>query len=400
MRVCFRVLAVAAVLMVAGSVARAQDFESIPATELRDQPQRYWARGFVVQDTLVAHAGEESRKIGDRKASPFRTEILGDCFVDHQLRDVLNSLELGKPYLFAGTVYQERRGLFSRDLRYTIVIKRITATMDDSAELARKLAAEAAARGPFAETFASMDRVLTAAQQDLLAYAASSNIAMEALFEASSPHAARVTQAIRQSLTRNEIDSKVPMVEFLARIMTGLLAARNGALAPEPEPVVEPAPEPVAAVETPESAEQEDAVAADEPVAELEPALVVERPIDPEPASAVSDEAADGALSPVVDELEAMDREAEAAAEKAVDEGEPAPVLPVISPVVAPEPDVVEEAVPVEETRVSAPDVVEPAVEEVPVVESTPETEAENERPAPARLPPARIDINAPLPLR
>lgn len=363
--------------------AHAEEYITVESASLKSNPQTYWARGIVFSDVLESIPGGKSVKLGERSYLPIQTRILGTCYIDASLEDAVKQLKLGEEYVFAGSVYQKDSGIIFSKRRFYVVIKRVSAAIKKTGDLAPALQealARSLAEGPYAATLQNLNGLLASAQKELQAYCASSNLDIKAVFEPGSPHAHRAQQTVRQALFELENRTKTPTAEYAVSLVTTFLAVQNGALAPAPAPVpveppaltnepavaptvevlpVEPAaePEPAPISETPAvevvAPEAEPATEPEAVPVEPIPEATLEPVVEPAPEAAVLE-------TPVVVETEAMAAPAEA-------QPEPTPAeAPLAEPLPIEEPIVTEAEAAADEGVRAPPAIAEPVMEEAP----------------------------------
>ena len=352
---------VAGVVLTVATAAWAEEYVKLEPQELKSNPQAYWARGIVFSDVLESAPTAELVKLGDRKYHPIQTRTLGDCYIDSALKETVDALKLGEPYIFSGSVYQKKSGYVFSKVRFFVVIKSVTSTVKEAGEQAEalRLALTGIATNNFyVQPLQILDKVLTVAQRDLQAYCASSNLDIKAVFTPGSAHAGKAVQSVRQALYAEENESKVPTVEFTVSLLTSLLAAHNGGLKVEaPAVAAIPEAQPVAVPEVVPA-----------PPVNPEPEVVMEEPVIEAPPAVV-----------VVEEMPAPAMEEPAPA--VVPEPEPLPE-PVIEPIPEPVPEPLPEPAPV----------VEPTPEELPLIDAP--AEVLEAPPVKTSLPGAKLKLS------
>ena len=257
--------------LVLGHEARGEEYLTVKAPELKANPQNYWARGIVFTDRLQGYASDISVKLGGRRYHVFKTEVLGDCYVDAELMGKLKDVELGKRLAFTGTVYQRDKGWFSSKRQFFIAVNQFDVAVDDLAEKISSLRdsfGQSKVLSPYADTLRILNDILTDAQGELAAACAASNLEVRAVFQPGSTSTTLGYHAARQAMLRKEIETKTPSLEYFVSLLTALLAVHNGGL----EPVATESP--VLPVEP----------VLDETNAPLVEAVTTEAPVEPGPA--------------------------------------------------------------------------------------------------------------------
>ena len=277
--------------------ADAQEFKTTPAKEVAANPQRFWARGLVFRDVLTKAPGKDRETIGERTTYRFETKVVGECFAEEKIAPVLQEMEPGREYIFTGTVFSEKAGLFRRKTRYLVVVEGVIAPAEHMGALTDSIEA-ALANGspddPFVQRLNVLRELIVRVQEAMTTISATEQIDRNALLDPSSEHAEKLAQAARRVVNDLEVESKVPGREHLAQILIGLVALKEGALqppeAPAPAPAVESAP-PSVEQTPPEEPAPEAAPVAEEtkPKKKKKRASAKEeeaKPVEPEPTPA------------------------------------------------------------------------------------------------------------------
>jgi hypothetical protein len=232
-----------AALAATSPAARGEDFDPVPASEIASAPHRFWLSGFVFRETVLGLPGEEHLKLDGQFLYPFQSKVIGTCYATRDSLDAFRDLEVGREYLFAGTVYQKKSRFFGKGKFYVVVNKIVTPAQDPEGLVADLAAAGAATNNVYAEQFRTMALLLGHAQEALLAAAQKGGFPYEEAFDPASPHHDKLDQAARIALFRLENESKVPALEHMVQFITAMLAHRSGFAQPAPA-VTEPAPAP------------------------------------------------------------------------------------------------------------------------------------------------------------
>lgn len=235
------------------SAARADDYEPIKLKDLIQNPQRYWARGFVFKDVLTEAARPDQMRLGKLDVHPLKTKTLGECFVETSLRDQLNALPLGREQIFSGTVYQQKARFFGED-KFYVIINGIVARAEGTADIARDTQAAMKGRAtndPVVTAFSQLEAVLARAQESLLAYSKGEDVPFAELFDPASPHFEKMHQAVRGALFDKEQETKTPALESYVELLAAFLTLRQQPVPPAPTNDIAPPAEPPPAEVTP-----------------------------------------------------------------------------------------------------------------------------------------------------
>ncbi len=249
-----RVLLPALVLCALAWQAGAQEFKTTPAKEVAANPQRFWARGLVFRDVMTKAPGKDRETIGERTTYRFETKVVGECFAEEKIAPVLQEMEPGREYIFTGTVFSEKAGLFRRKTRYVVVVEGVIAPAEQMGALTESIEAvlaNGAPDNPFVQRLNTLRELIVRVQEAMTSISATEQIERGALFDPSSEHADKLAQVARRVVNDLEVESKVPGREHLAQLLIGLVALKEGALQPPPTPVAEPAPEPESVEQAP-----------------------------------------------------------------------------------------------------------------------------------------------------
>lgn len=209
--------------MLAASVTGyAQEYVPVEVTDVKDAPQRFWARGIVFRDVLKEHPGTTTLRVDDQTLTRFKLDTLGEVYAPAELVDRISSLPLDVEYLFSATVSQRGRTfLFLRRQKYVFLIKDVSVVTTDSVSIPDQLANmnRGLTTNIYNRVFASLEYIMADVEKDLFAYATSQNISMEKVFDVNAGHMARVTSSIHSALRRAEDRSKMPAQEFLVSLI-------------------------------------------------------------------------------------------------------------------------------------------------------------------------------------
>ena len=410
-------------LLATSATVLAQEYIPVEVKDLKDSPQRFWARGIVFRDVLKEHPGSSTMRLDDRTITRLVLGTLGEVYAPAELVDRLSALPLDTEYLFSATVSQRgRKYFFQARQKYVVLIKDVAPGSTNSTSIPDQLAKidMGLSTNIYNRVFASLEGIMAEVQKDLFAYATTQNIPIETLFDVNAGHIAKVSTSIHAALRRAEERSKMPAQEYLVSLIIAMMAAQNGYVQPAPKPYI-PEATPVTAAEPPMvlssepsesswdlstvpavSPEVAQEVAPDvAPEVAAEPEVVAPPAAETQPAEPVLEVPAvepEAAAEPVV---EATKPDAEIEVVETVDPfwSDPEPVavagesktaVEMINDVLATEP--VDEASVVEESTESAPVEAEPAAEPAsepaihpqddpfwadPVIEKTPDESTE-----------------------
>lgn len=307
-------IAALGVLLLAAPLAGAdapteQEFDAVKTKDLAAAMRNYWARGVVFRDVLEQKPGGESIRLGGRKVHTFKTRVLGDCYVDASLLKPFANLKTGREYLFSGIVDHQKGGLF-REERFYVVVQRVSGLVQDLDKLPEELRRAVQVEQSAPAAFRMVERTLSLAQENLLAFCSSERIELQDLFGGDTNYANRVSQAVRSAVYKAESEAKTPALETYIDLLTTVLNARlnpapqaqtpaeEPAAAATPEAAAEPAIAPAeqgageSGVETPPSTPSigaKIAIPVEPEAAEIEPAVpeappAVESPAEPAPS--------------------------------------------------------------------------------------------------------------------
>lgn len=241
-------LFVGAAVMVHAQVSRDR-YTVVRARELAEAPQRYWSRGIVFEDVLEDISGRGRRSAG-RSFSQIQTETVGPCYVDEAIMGQVQNLRKGRRYLFSGTVLSEtRRGfLFIRpSVQYFVAIDSVERLPDDvDADLLEALFDEE----PDRPAFQNIQKALTQAQNQLVAFAQSEDVDIATLFDPRAETMDKAAEVSRVAVRELERELGITSTEMLGLLVRELLAAQYL----ETKPVRKDVPA-VPATEEPEEAE-------------------------------------------------------------------------------------------------------------------------------------------------
>ncbi|HMP72281.1 MAG TPA: hypothetical protein PKE55_03365 [Kiritimatiellia bacterium] len=200
-------------------------YSPVDIIELRDHPQRFWARGVVFQDTLVSAPGTRTTRIGDQTVISFQTRILGECYVDPAAAEILRTMKPGADAVFSGTVMQVRRRFY-----YIVhAVEPVAASLDELPRTLEQIDTEDA--GNFAsETFRQLQAIIHQVQADLFAHAQANQRDMAFYFEPHGTNLSVVAQSIRTTLRDIENRTRVPAQEFLVSLIASIMADQYGSV--------------------------------------------------------------------------------------------------------------------------------------------------------------------------
>lgn len=279
MSVIFRLCraAVLCALVLSARSAGAQEFKTTPAKEVATNPQRFWARGVVFRDQLVETVGKDRMKVGERRAYRFTTKVVGDCYADEKIVEVMRGLEPGRDYIFTASVFSEKKGFFSRKTVYIVLVDGIVVPAKDVRSISEELdeaLAQRAAKNPMLQQIDILKKLIVNVQESLTAMAATEQIDRAVYFDPESEQFDKFIQATRRVVSDFETESKIPGREEFVQILAALIALKEGALVEkQPEPV------PAAATNEPSAVTAPDAAATNEPPPVIQPAE--EKPAEP-----------------------------------------------------------------------------------------------------------------------
>ncbi len=362
---------------------RAQDFKPVKVDELKESPQRYWAKGVIFEDTLAERPEERVREVGDTRTYRFETRELGDCYADETIVDMVRNLEPGEAYMFAGTVYQYKR-------RYYFIVQDVSDIATDFDDFDEVIRSSTEGYHPFyGQAIAELNRMLESAQKELFAYTKEKNVAMEDLFDPEKGHLNVVATSLRNSLRTFEDEYSMPTQEFIITLLSTLMAEKYGYLQTNGGSTYDPE---TSAIEIDMFAIP-DASAADavSPIEEIEDSLIVSPTVE-EPVENNAIEI----LPPPTDEYDLIEDMAETEVDAV--EPEPLPSDPAMEPeteTVAVEPDVEMTALePAAEEVPEMPAIEEAAPEPAGDVDDVEAMEEPAEQSAVETAPPEPVEIN------
>lgn len=257
----------------AAAKSSVEKYVVVEAEELLNNPQRYWSRGVVFEDTLISVTRKRD-SIGDRKYTRIETAALGTLYVDAKALEQARELPLDASYIFAGTMRSttRRNWFFRSSTKYFVTAEAIVAPPSDvSTNLIAAFAMDAANR----PAFQYLQQAIDQAQQLLLGYARDQEVEVSTLFNPVADRMDKPAEVARVAIRTVEQESGMTSSEILSLLVREMLAQEWG-VAPAPMEEVEPA----------EPLEEDPSVVA--PEAEPEP--VIEFVPEPEPVPDVGDE--------------------------------------------------------------------------------------------------------------
>lgn len=356
--------------------AHGEEYDPVITRDLREQPQRFWARGVVFFDVLERSPENRPRKLGDERLYEFRTETLGECFATEEALDSLAGIEPGDAAVFAGSVIQVKRKFYFRIADAVAVATMPTNLVQAIARV------DVTAEDIHARTLAKLERLNESIHTLLVGYARTEGVNYEDLLAGDTRNPEALRASVRAALREFESREGVPGTEFLVDLLSAIVALQRNLLPMEPELYQ---PEDIPPATLPLDLPDEETVAPEDAVT-----LPYNLPAEPAAADAPA-EAGDAAMEPeVVEPYPAPVLETERMSGDAPDAAPVGDVAPEQDPdVIAANPMAGElEVVEFEE----APDLAEP---EMDIPESTAD-EAVNETdvvdPGNGMLPPAVTD--------
>lgn len=220
--------------------ATAQDNESaykpVRADELKQSMPRFWATGIAVEDTLTQLPGE-TEKIDGRTYRIFETRVLGTCMLDAGATLPPQGLEVGKPYIFTGTILQQGGGWFSGGIRYHLAASQVSASIPVGTNLVAdltKLGTTGNIADDDAMSLRNMQELLTGLQATVIAEARKRDVPLWQMYDAGGTNRAFVQNAVKIGVNDIVTQLKMTPETILARFVLALMAQQN----PQPaEPV-------------------------------------------------------------------------------------------------------------------------------------------------------------------
>jgi len=216
-------MVVAAAWMIDSPVARAQDYVPVQISDIKNSPQRYWAKGIVFRDVLTEAPQKKRRSIDDRDVTRFYTEQIGELYAEDGVLETLRALPVDREYLFAGTVGQRGRN-------YYVVVQRVAGQVDPELNFQEQLRALNLANPTNVYNMAiqTLFGIMREVEADLTGYAAPQNLEVGQLFDVNSEHYGRISTSVRNVLRRVEDQSKMPSSEFLVNLIISMMAVQRG----------------------------------------------------------------------------------------------------------------------------------------------------------------------------
>jgi hypothetical protein len=207
--------------------ASAQEYVPTEVKDIKENPQRFWAKGIVFRDTLKSFPDNRTLKIDNRVGVRFFTEELGEMYVPSEMVDVVNKLTLGSQYLFSGTVAQRGR-------EYYVIVKE-AATVAETLMQVPEIMESINLNNPTSEynrVIATLETIMKDVRQELFAYATANNITIKELFDRDGEHRSKVIGSVRTNLRKIEERSKMPSQEFLVSLIVSFMAVQQGYVEP------------------------------------------------------------------------------------------------------------------------------------------------------------------------
>ncbi len=195
----------------------------VEARNLERNPQRYWSRGVVFEDALQS-VHSRTRRIGGRTYVPIVTKQLSRAYVDRADAALLDRLEEGRAFLFAGTVVSQsgRNWRLQRQTRYYVIIDLVERLVDETDDLLAMLQETA----PQQRAFLNVQRAVEDAQNRLVAAALNDGVPVESLFEGEFDYMDPATDLARRAVRHVERELGVTSTEILSLLVRDLLAAQ------------------------------------------------------------------------------------------------------------------------------------------------------------------------------
>ncbi|MBN1269201.1 MAG: hypothetical protein JXB04_06400 [Kiritimatiellae bacterium] len=251
---CFfgRLLLALAGLAVAGglSVPAREDYREVSPAELLRNPQNFWSLGIMFRDALMEHPTGRHLRIGNTRYVEFGTKKLGTCYAVEEIVPMLESLPVGRTYLFTGTVLTRSPGMFSRTPTFHVVAQNVVESLAGEEDLTGGLL-DAALKIPAGESgrsSAAVAHVFSSVHAALFAYSEENGLQFHELFAPDSAHAAKVMDIIQSVLLSAQREENITAIEILGQFVRDTLARYYTVTAPPApeETPPEPAPEPAA----------------------------------------------------------------------------------------------------------------------------------------------------------
>ncbi|MCS6771037.1 MAG: hypothetical protein NZ740_03310 [Kiritimatiellae bacterium] len=292
------------IICVAVPPGLAQEFRLTPPRDIVANPQRYWARGVVFRDTLLAIPSSDEVEFAGRTLYKFTTRIIGDCYADRSIAPVLRNFQPGNEYIFTATVLSENRGLIRKRTEYRVVVEGVAAPMQEATSLTPiAQALERALQGdnPFAARLQELRNLIIRLQEAVTALAASEQAPREDYFNPKSPRFEKLMAAARRMVAELGVEAKTPPQEMYAELLVAMTAIVENHVPLEPSPpATQPDPQPqqppsaATSVSPPPAEAQDDTPktgtsppaqempSVPEPAAELTVVPIPEQPASPE----------------------------------------------------------------------------------------------------------------------
>ncbi len=198
-------------------------FVVVEAADLAENPQRYWSRGIVFEDTLKDVTGR-SRRVEGRRLVQIETETVGLCYVDEDLIDRVGELDRNRAYLFAGTVLGEMRRrfpFFRQRSEYIVALDTVEVLADEVEEDLLQVFLEA---DPDRPAFQNVQKAVVQAQNRLVAFAKNEGVDIADLFDPGAATMDRAAEVSRVAVRSVQEELGVTSMELLSQLIRELLA--------------------------------------------------------------------------------------------------------------------------------------------------------------------------------
>jgi len=211
-------------------VLQAQDVPAVKADELKKSPQKFWASFFVFEDVLDQHPGNSTISIDDVEYTRFETKTIGTVYAESQIVDSLRGLDVGKPYLFVGTVNQKGGALFGLfgGSKFVVIVKEVSQPKQDSINITGRIPELELqlTTNRVNQTFARLDELFKEVQKDMLGFANSQGITIEEVFGGA--YRDKVAASVRTALRRYEEKNRGNSQEFFVDVIVSMMAVQHG----------------------------------------------------------------------------------------------------------------------------------------------------------------------------
>lgn len=243
-------LAIAQPALTASARNDRDQYAVVEASDLARFPQRYWGRGIVFEDTFESFSGRTEQS-GGRRFTGIVTRELGRIYVAPRLLELVERMQPGQSYLFAGIVVSEtgaRIPFMGARTRYWIAVEEIERLVDD---VDGDLSSLFDTPDALTSAFEPVQRAVRLSQNLLIGRARSDGVPIEQLFDTEAPRQDAAMHAARTAVRDLTNETGITAAEYLSILVREILARQY-----EQAPAIEATPRPESQVVAPPPAAQ------------------------------------------------------------------------------------------------------------------------------------------------